>query len=69
MVAGHGDNEHLAVAAKTQDGRLALIYVPTSRSISIDLAALSGLLQVQWFDPSSGERLSPMRLAGEGQDR
>jgi hypothetical protein len=67
MVAGHGDSEHLAAAAKTQDGRLALIYVPTSRSITIDLAALSAPLQAQWFDPSSGEHLPPAPAAGEGQ--
>ena len=67
LVAGQGDDEHLAVAAKTSDGRLALIYLPTSRSITLELASLSGPLQAQWFDPSSGERLPPKPAAGQGQ--
>jgi hypothetical protein len=68
VVMGHGDNERFAVAAKMPDGRLALIYIPTSRVITIDLAALSGPLQAQWFDPSSGQRMSPMPLTAEGQN-
>ena len=43
-----------AVAAKTPDGSVAVIYLPTPRTITVNLAALSHPARASWFDPTSG---------------
>jgi len=43
-----------ATAAKTPDGSLAVIYVPTVRPITVNMAALRGPAKARWFDPSNG---------------
>ena len=62
VTAGHGtfsdrgyveDNSYLT-AARTPDGQLALAYVPTIRTITVDMAQLSGPVTAQWYDPSTG---------------
>jgi hypothetical protein len=40
-----------ATAARTQDGRLAIIYAPTIRPLTIDMTRLSGPVTARWFDP------------------
>jgi hypothetical protein len=41
-------------AASTADGTLAIAYMPTVRTITVNLARFSGVVTVQWYDPSSG---------------
>jgi hypothetical protein len=41
-----------ATAAATPDGRLVLAYLPTIRTVTIDMSKLSGTASVSWFDPS-----------------
>lgn len=43
-------------ASATPDGRLLVAYVPPahSGSITVDMAAMSGLTRARWFDPTSG---------------
>jgi hypothetical protein len=62
VTAGHGtfsdrgyveDNSYLT-AARTPDGTLALAYVPTIRTITVDMAQMSGPVRAQWYDPSTG---------------
>lgn len=48
------DNDY-ATAAKTPDGRFAVIYLPTERTISLNRAALSVGCRAAWVDPASGE--------------
>jgi hypothetical protein len=43
-----------ATAAQTADGVLALVYLPTNRTVTVDLTQLSGPVTAQWYDPSSG---------------
>ena len=47
------DNDYVT-AAKTPDGRLAVIYLPTQRAISVNRAALSAECRAVWIDPTSG---------------
>ena len=42
-----------ATAASTSDGKLAAVYMPTARTITINMAALRGA-RARWFDPASG---------------
>ena len=47
------DNDYVT-AAKTPDGRLALIYIPTQRTISVNRAVLPPGCRAAWIDPASG---------------
>jgi hypothetical protein len=48
------DNDY-ATAAKTPDGSVAVLYLPTSRMISVNRAALPADSQAVWIDPTSGQ--------------
>ena len=62
LTAGYGtfaskgtvDGNDYATAARTQDGRLAIMYAPTIRPLTIDMTRLSGPVAARWFDPSNG---------------
>jgi hypothetical protein len=43
-----------ATAARTPDGAYVVVYMPTARTITVDMARLSGPAAAQWFDPSDG---------------
>ena len=66
LTAGYGtfsskgtvDGNDYATAARTPDGRLAIIYAPTIRPLSIDMSKLSGPATARWFDPASGAYLA-----------
>ena len=44
-----------ATAAKTADGSTVVVYVPTARAITVNMASLKGTAKARWFDPSNGE--------------
>lgn len=44
-----------ASAARTPDGKLAIVYVPDKRTITIDLTKLAGPITARWYDPSNGK--------------
>ncbi|MFC7877420.1 DUF4038 domain-containing protein [Isoptericola sp. NPDC057391] len=44
----------LATAAVTPDGGLALVYVPSERTVSLDLSLLDPAAEAVWVDPSTG---------------
>jgi Protein of unknown function (DUF4038)/Putative collagen-binding domain of a collagenase len=67
--AGRGEARGLNQigAARSPDGRLAVIYIPEQRPITIETEALAGpLLAATWFDPVSGRRLPGGTLAVGG---
>lgn len=43
-----------ATAAKTPDGSLVVVYMPTSRTITLNVAALKAPALARWFDPTNG---------------
>jgi uncharacterized protein DUF4038/collagenase-like protein with putative collagen-binding domain len=44
-----------ATAARTSDGSLVIAYLPTVRTLTVDLTKLSGpSVSARWFDPASG---------------
>jgi Protein of unknown function (DUF4038)/Putative collagen-binding domain of a collagenase len=57
-----------ATAAITPDGSLALIYLPTVRSITVNLSKMAGLITARWYDPTSGgyETISDFPFANAG---
>ncbi len=57
------DNDYVT-AARTPDGRTAVVYVPTQLTISVDHAKLAADTAAVWVDPASGARRS-VALTGE----
>jgi len=47
------DNDYLT-AARTPDGQLGIAYMPTRRTVTVDMTQFSGPVTAQWFDPSTG---------------
>src|SRR6185295_14131417 len=47
------DNDFLT-AARTLDGKLAVIFTPVTRTFSVDMSRLSAPATARWFDPSRG---------------
>jgi hypothetical protein len=41
-------------AAKTTDGSFVVVYMPTARTITVNLATLKAPATAQWFDPTDG---------------
>jgi hypothetical protein len=41
-------------AARTPDGSLAMAYLPSVRSITLDMSKLAGSTQARWYDPTNG---------------
>ena len=51
---GQWGERDYAVAARNSAGNLALVYVPTSRELNLDLSTMAGPCSAQWFDPTDG---------------
>ena len=43
-----------ATAARTPDGATVVVYVPTLRAITLNMACLRASAKARWFDPSNG---------------
>jgi hypothetical protein len=41
-------------AACSSDGRLAIAYLPSARTITVDMSKLAGPATAQWYDPTNG---------------
>jgi hypothetical protein len=51
---GSVNHNDYATAASTPDGRLFMAYLPTRRTVAVDLTKLSGPVRARWYDPSAG---------------
>jgi chitodextrinase len=47
-----GSNDYVT-AAITPDGTLGIAYLPTTQTITVNMAAFSGPVTARWFDPSN----------------
>ena len=69
LTAGLEEGSERAVAARSADRSFALIYLPSSRVITVDLRQLAGpCVAAHWYDPANGQFLtaagSPFDAAG-----
>jgi hypothetical protein len=56
LTGGRGPEDERAVAARTADGSLAIIYMPDCREVTVDLARLAGPeVTARWYDPANGQ--------------
>ena len=60
------DNDY-ATAARTADGRLAMLYLPTSRSVTVDLSTMRPGAIAFWYDPTNGSYRLANPPVGRGQ--
>ena len=65
-----GSNDYLT-AARSGDGSVVLAYMPTLRTITVDMSRLAGSATARWYDPSRGTYAniagSPFENAGSRQ--
>jgi hypothetical protein len=58
-------------AARTSDGSLVMAYMPTVRTITVDMSKLAGITTARWFDPANDTYIaidgSPFANAGGRQ--
>ena len=55
-----------ATAARTGDGRLVTAYLPTVRTVTIDMTQLAGTATVRWFDPTNASFVEVGSFANSG---
>ncbi len=79
VTAGYGtfqdcclnQNSDYLTAAFTSDGKLVIAYVPTIRTITVNMTKLTGTVTGRWFDPTNGTYTaiagSPFPPAGSRQ--
>jgi hypothetical protein len=48
-----GDSDYLT-AARTPDASLVMAYMPTRRTITVDMSRLGAAVYAQWYDPTTG---------------
>ncbi len=51
-----------ATASKTPDGAFVVVYMPTARTITVNMASLKANASARWFDPTNGAYTS---IAGQ----
>jgi hypothetical protein len=54
VTEGYGSNEEFAPAGFSNDGSIAIVYIPTARTITINMKNLSVNIRAYWFDPTNG---------------
>lgn len=55
LVVGMGEGKDRATCVASSDGRLAVIYVPSARTLGVNPSRFTGPVVARWFDPTSGE--------------
>jgi len=50
---GHVGNNDCALAAKSADGSLGIIYTPVSHNMTVAMGNFAGLVTARWFDPTN----------------
>lgn len=57
-----------AAAASTPDGRLFIAYIPTARTVTVDMTKMSAPVLARWFDPTNAsfQSAAPAGLLNKG---
>jgi hypothetical protein len=61
---GESAGKHIA-ASRTDEGDLAVIYVPDAKTVAVRVDALPKAPQVSWFNPRNGERSSAVGVVSD----
>ena len=52
--SGNAGTSNYVTTAASRDGRLAVSYLPTGGTITVNTARFAGRVKAQWFDPAKG---------------
>jgi hypothetical protein len=52
---GSVTSDTYATTARTPDGTLIMVYMPTNRKVTVDMSKVSGLAAAHWYDPRTGD--------------
>ena len=55
---GSVNDSDYVTAAATADGTLAIAYLPTSRTVTVEMSKFAGTVTARWYDPASGGYLT-----------
>lgn len=57
LISGYGTrgNDDFAPCGYASDGSLAVIYMPSNRTMTVDMTEFSGSVTARWYDPTSGQ--------------
>lgn len=59
VINGKGSGENYSAAARTSDGNTAIIYFPNAKTVTVNMAQISGsAVKVWWFNPRDGSSLA-----------
>ena len=56
--SGSVTTDTYATAARTADGTLAIVYMPTMRTITVDMSQLAGPTSARWYDPTTAKYIN-----------
>ena len=51
---GNAQDNTYATTARSADGTLVVTYMPTARSVTVDMTKLAGAATARWFNPTTG---------------
>jgi hypothetical protein len=54
----YGDADY-AIASRATDGSLVAVYMPTARTVTVDLGQLRDTVTARWVDPTTGQDAGP----------
>jgi len=60
------DNDYVT-AARTANGSLAVIYVPSERTISLDMSKIDSTQSTVWVDPADPSRTAAAKIDSQGR--
>lgn len=61
---GDQDKSRFVAAARSVEGDLVVVYIPTDREIQLNLSSLPDALSAIWFNPRTGTRQSAVMNSG-----
>ncbi|AUS96054.1 hypothetical protein CDQ84_03130 [Clostridium thermosuccinogenes] len=69
VTKGYGSGEEFAPACYSEDGSLAIVYIPTACTLTIDTDKFSGETEAYWFDPTSGMYIDIGNVTIQGEKK
>lgn len=69
LTRGHGawGTDDRASCARASDGSVALVYMPKSRTVTVDMGRLSGMVTARWYNPTTGTYRSIGTFSNKGR--
>jgi hypothetical protein len=69
LTAGACEGHYGAVAARAQDGSLAIVFVPMKRQVCLNFGRMkAGLVRLRWYDPVDGRDGPRYVVSNTGQE-